>query len=220
MKKLVLLLLAISTFSQSRGQVELQDGQNLMLIPVKENNVMNTLSGTPYLQEDFVLGTVFMEGKEPLKVFMRYDVHQEQIEIKTEPASNEVFWLPKKKNTEYLMGTKRIILDELVHEGKRIVGYFVEHYDGDKFRLVEKPVVTIDEAVKAKTGYDKDQPAKIVIEEEFYIIDSKGEIKNVRLRHRDIKKAFDSSNAKNYLSENKIRSEEDLVNFISYLDKQ
>lgn len=220
MKKLLLLLLAVFAVFNSKAQVGLQDGQNLMLVPLKKNAAMDRLAGSPYLDEEFSVGTVILEGKEPLRVFMRYDAHQEQMEIKTEPQSKEIYSLPKKKGTIYELGTTKFVLDEIVHNNHRITGYFIEHYGGENFKLLEKPVVTVTEAIKAKTGYDRDKPAKIVIEEEFYVVSDGGEVYNVRLKHRDIKKAFETTSAKSYLSKNKIRSEEDLIAFISYLDKQ
>ena len=220
MKKYILLFLAFFAFVDSKAQVALQDGQNLMLIPVKVNAAMERLDGSPYFNEDFVMGTVTLEGKDPLKVFVRYDAHQEQMEIKTDLQGEQVYSLPKKKSTIYEIGAKKFILDEIFHDNSRITGYFIEHYNGENFRLLEKPVVKVTEAIKARTGYDKDIPAKIVIEEEFYVLDDQGQIHNVRLKHRDIKKTFDSGNAQEYLSDNKIRSEEDFIAFVSYLDKQ
>lgn len=203
------------------GQVINDSGNHgLMLITTKKNPRLNSVEGSQYLTEDFHYGVVAIEGKQPLKVFLRYNVHQDQMEIKTDLHSEDLYVLPKKKGTMYQMGKQNFVLDEVVHNGKRISGYFVQHYNGENFRLLEKHTATVTEPVKAKTGYDQDQPARIKIEEEFYIINDKGEVRNVQVKHRDIKKTFNSSEAKKYLSENKIRSTKDLVDFIAYLDQE
>lgn len=222
MKKQFFILLGVLAMFDSIGQVQLQDGinQNLMLISTKESDRMKTLEGSPFLQEEFNYGTATVEGKQPLNVFLRYNVHQDQIEIKTDVQSEEVYLLPKKESTVYQIGSDTFVLDEFVFNGERISGYFIEHYKGKNFRLLEKSYATVTEAVKAKTGYDRDRPARIEIDEEFFVVNDQGAIKKVRVKHRDIKKAYDSDRAKEYLSDNRIRSKEDLISFVSFLDEQ
>lgn len=220
--KQTILILAIFTFFSSKGQVQINDSGNhgLMLITTKESDRMKNVEGSPYLNEDFQYGKVMVEGKSPLQVFMRYDVLQENIEIKTDQKGEETYLLPRNEKTVYAIGPDKFSYDQIYFEGQKIFGYFVNLYDGEQFRLLKKPSTRMTEAVKAKTGYDRDRPAEIVIEEEFYIVKANGEVENVQLKHRDIKKAFDSGRAKSFLSDNKIRSEQDLISFISYLDKQ
>lgn len=220
MKRLLFLFIIALSFTDAVSQIQLQDGmnQNLMLIPLKESTTLNDLEGSPYLQDDFTRGSVFIEDKEPLEVFLKYNVHQEQIELKPSLDSEETFLLPKKKDIVYQLGDERFVLDEIEFEGKKVFGYFIEHFNGENYRLLEKPTISVMEAVKAKTGYEKDQPARLVIESEFYLIND-DKVQNISLRHRTIKKQFDTASAKSYLSDHKIRSTEDFVNFLSYLDK-
>jgi hypothetical protein len=219
MKRYFLILLIFFVGRQGFGQVINDSGNHsLMLLTTKENARMNSVEGSPYLHEEFRYGTATIQGKEPLKVFMRYNVDQEQIEIKTDIKSEDIYVLPKDEKTLYEIGPEALVFDQISHNGKRIFGYFIEHFKGKNLRLLEKPVASLTEAVKAKTGYDRDRPAKIVIEEEFYVVNMNGKVKNVRLKHRDIKKTFNSPFAKKYLSNNKIRSEEDLISFVVYLD--
>lgn len=181
---------------------------------------MDAIEGSPYLNENFQAGIAKVEGKEPLSVFLRYNVPQDQMEIKLDLQSAEVYELPKNNKTHYKVGSQTFVFDMLKFEGSVIGGYFIELYSGEKFRLLEKPIATLTEAIKAKTGYDKDRPAQIKLEEEYFVVKEDGQVLNVRLKHKDIKNAFDSEPSKEYLSDNKIRSEEDLKSFISWLDKQ
>lgn len=200
---------------------QIHDGGNhgLMTVTLKKNENMNAVQGSPYLNEEFQRGTAVVDEKEPLNVFLRYDVSREIFEIKTEISSNEIFMLPPNQETEYRIAGDKFIYDNIRSEDKNINGYFKEHYSGEQFRLLEKPTVTINEPVEAKTGYEKDRPAKIVIGEEFFVISNDGEVKNVGLKQRDLKKLFPSNSAKKYLKENKVRSSEDLAAFVAYLDK-
>lgn len=91
-------------------------------------------------------------------------------------------------------------------------------FDGEFYRLLKKPNAKVIEPVKAKTGYGKDKPGRIEIDEEYFLLKN-GSVQEVNIKHRVIKDIFISEEAKQYLSDNKIRSEEDMVQFLSYLDK-
>lgn len=220
MKTLTSILLVFVTSPIFSQVISDSGNHSLMLLTTKKSERMKKVEGSPYLDKDFQYGTATVEGKEPLKVFMRYNVNEEQIEIKTDIKSEDIYLLPKKESTVYQIGSEILVFDQVSHSGKRISGYFVEHFKGENLRLLEKPVAKLTEAVKAKTGYERDRPARIVIEEEYYVLNINGEVKDVRLKHRDVKKTFNSQRAKKYLSDNKIRSEDDLVAFISFLDKE
>lgn len=87
-------------------------------------------------------------------------------------------------------------------------------------RILEKPTAEVTEAIKAQNTYQKDRPAEIKIEGEHFVVLENGDAKNIRLRNKDLKKVFNSKPAKDYLSDNKIRSTEDLVAFARYYDTQ
>lgn len=218
MKKQILILLGILISLSAPAQIRDSGQYGFTKITTKENENMNKVHGSPYLNDDFTFGTVTIKDKEPLKVFMRYDVLKENIEIKTDRNSEDVYVLPLAQKAEYSIGPDKFIHDKITHEGNTISGYFREHYNGDNVRLLEKPSVTVTEAVKAKTGYDRDRPAEIIIEEEYYIVFDSGEVENVRLKKKDLRKVFTSKEARNYLSDNRIRSVEDVVFFLSYSD--
>lgn len=220
MKKLLLIFIAAFTCFSFEARAQINDSANhgLMLLTTKENENMKSIQGSPYMDEDFQYGMALIEGRQPLEVFLRYDVFRENMEIKTDKNSSDVYTLPYESQAVYRIGGDKIIYDEISYEGKRVAGYFIEHYNGDSMRLLEKPSITITEAIKARTGYEKDQPARMKIEEDYYIITEDGEVKNVRTKHRDVKKAFTSKVARQYLSNNKIRSEQDLASFVAYLD--
>lgn len=224
MKKYAFVLMTgFFAFFQSSAQIQLHESGNhgLMRVSVKESDKMKGVEGSPYLDENFQYGIATIKGKEPLSVFLRYNVHQDQMEIKIDPKNDETYALPKNANTVYEIGPQTFVFDEILSNGNKVSGYFIRQYDGEKYRLLIKPVVSLTEPVKAKTGYEKDRPARIIIEKEYYVVNNNnGKVENVRLKHRDIGKAFNSEPAKQYLRDNKIRSEEDFKSFIEYLDVQ
>lgn len=220
MKRILAFATAVLMMSGAQSQIQDSGQHGLMTLTTKKNENLSEVKGTPYMQESFKSGVINMVGKKPLAVFLRYDVLNENIEIKTDLNSNEVFVLSSSEKAEYKIGDKTFVHKEITHEGKQIEGFFVSHYEGKNLRLIEKPKVTVTEAVKARTGYEKDQPAEIKIESEYYVVKERGKTENLRLKHRDIKKTFNSPEAKKYLSDNRIKSLEDLIAFVNYLDKK
>lgn len=220
MKNPILFFLCFIIGSSSLlAQIQDSGNHGLMTLTLKKKD-LSEIKGTPYFEENFKNGTLFLKGKEPLTAFMRYDVQNEIIEIKPDLNSTDIFVLPPGKNAEYIIGDNTFLIDKIRINGKEIYGYFIEHYRGDNFRFLEKPMVTISEAVAATSGYDKDRPAEIKIKSEYYIQKEDGQIINVSLKQKDIKKYFNSKTAKEYLSKNKIKSIDDLIGFVKHLDQK
>lgn len=220
MKKPLLFFLSLLFFNSTFIFAQIQDSGNhgLMTLTLIKKD-LSKIKGTPYLEEKYQSGTFYSEGKEPLTAYMRYDVHNENIEIKTDLNSEEVFVLPIGKNSKYEIDSQTFLHDKLIINGQQIQGYFIEHYAGNNFRFLEKPQVVLTEPIVARTGYEKDRPAEIKIESEFYVKKEDGSMENIRLKHKDIKKSFTSKSANEYLSKNKIKSLDDLVNFLKHLDQ-
>jgi hypothetical protein len=218
MKKLILLLAIVSCPYLVPAQINDGGMNGFMKITTKENDKMNSIEGSPYLNEEFAAGIIKLEGKTTLNVYLRYNVVKETMEIKTDKNSKDTYTLPLNKTTVYSLGAQNYIPEEISYKGKNITGFFIEHYDGENVRFLEKPTVTITDPVKAKTGYEKDKPAQIKIDQEYYLVFSEGQVENIKLRQRDLKDVFDEGIAKKYLSENKVKTIEDLVAFLSGVD--
>lgn len=203
------------------AQIDDGSGHSMQLLQPKKNENMNSVQGSPYLYDDFRFGTVTIEGKDPLKVFLRYDVMNENMEIKTDTNDKKVYVLPLAQKAEYIIGSDAFEFRSIKNEGSKISGYFRKHHQGENVSLFEKLSASLTEPVKAKTGYDKDKPAQIVIKEEFYILFDDGLAKNVRLKEKDFKKALPSSKAVNaYVSDNRIKSVEDFAEMLRWYNNQ
>ncbi|NJY63719.1 hypothetical protein HC174_13290 [Salinimicrobium sp. CDJ15-81-2] len=197
----------------------INDGLNygFTLIPTIDNSV-EEVEGSPYLDENFSRGVVHIEGKEPLEVYLRYNVVEERMEIKTNIQSPRIYQLPAGNRAVYELGNKTFLLDKISSEGKTVYGYFIKLFDGKNYRLLKKPVAHYTEGEKASTGYGKNKPGRITIKEEYFVIPNSGGAVHVRPKSKDIKNAF-GEEAKEYLKNNEVKSELDLQNFVAFLDK-
>lgn len=173
------------------------------------------IEGTPYFTEDFKPGTLMVEGKEPIPVFLRYNVSKEQMEIKTELKSDKTYIFSGNK-AEYSINSVTYLLDKIYFEGNPIYGYFLEYYNKNGLRLLLKPTVIFIPASEAKTGYEEDEPARIEMDQEYYIVFEDGRVENVRMKNRDIRKIFATKASRKYLSDNDIDTVEDLVSFLEF----
>lgn len=223
MKNYFLLILAGSFLINTSAIAQIHDsgGHSMMRITTKENDVLKEIKGTPYLYEDFRYGMVTTEGKDPIRVLMRYDVNTETFEIKTEKNSEDIYILPTNPDTKYHLDAESYNYRTITFEGKVIEGYFQIHFDGQKVSLLEKPSLTFTEAVKAKTGYDRDRPGQIKLQKDIYLVFSDGAVKNVKLKEKDFEKAFPSSpQVKKYFSENKLKTIEDYTKMVAWFNNQ
>ena len=192
---------------------------NHKLTLVSDKEKSSDLEGSPYYHVEFVKGIVNFENQKPIEVYLRYNVAEERIEIKTQLESSETYQLPGDSKTNYIINSEKYVLESISNSGKEIYGYFIELFNGENLRLVKKPAARFIEGEKARTGYEQNTPSRITIEEEYFII-SEGNVINVRPQSKDVKKAFNSPEAQQFLKKNKIKTEADLKGFVSYLDKE
>lgn len=210
---IVLLFFTAGTVAQN---IRDSAGHGLMLLQTKENENLNDIHGSPYLSDGFKSGIVVVEGKEPLNVFLRYDVRNENFEIKTDFNSSEIYILPLTHKGRYHLGTDTFLYDQISYDGNIIRGYFIEHFDGEDVRFLEKPVIDFTPAQSARTGYDEAEPAKIEVETEFYLVFEDGKVENPKMRNRDIRKIFRSKADRDFLSDHDIDNAKDLVEFLKF----
>lgn len=212
------LLIAIFCLNSMLAQVENIGGYEYRLVE-KKSSVLEEVDGSPYLYDQFLYGTLQMKNQKPIKAFLRYNVAYEEFEIKLDQQTSKIFVIPIENNVKYMIGTESLFLDNLLVNGDEVYGYFIELFDGNRYRLLKKPIVHVKDAVEAQNGFQENEPSKLKVISNYYVIDNQGGIHKFRINKRDLKKAFPDSAAKKYLSKNKIKTYEDLVKFIAYLDK-
>lgn len=218
MKRYYLLLIFLAGLNLQAQDIPTDpfDGFRIKTI---ENPALSKVDGSPFWNDEFQRGVLVIEGKEPINAFLRYDVNQEVMEIKLKPSDDQVFYLEPNLTAEFRFGGDVYNARELNVNGERISGIFIDHYKGDNYSFFEKPTVELIPAKKARTGYDEDKPARIEVDSRFFIVKPDGEVKEVEVKQRDIRKALDSPVAEDYLENHKIRNINDLKAFVAYLDE-
>lgn len=200
------------------GQYTDSGNHGLMLITTREAPE-KAPTGSPYFEDDeFRKGIVYISEKTSLDAWLRYNVMEEVMEIKLNPDSEEVYRLPLEEEVVYKFGSRTYSADRLRVAGSTYFGYFTEYYRGQFLSLLGKPQLEIQESTQPKSGYT-DSSDRLKIKEEYFVIWNTGKIEKVRPRHREVRNLFDSKLAQDYLKNNRVRSIEDLTDFIAFYDK-
>lgn len=189
-------------------------GNGFILTKAKDLKV----EGTPYLHEEFNRGKIYLQDKEPLEAYLRYNVLDEEMEVKIDQKSPEIYTFSSNRDVEYEIDYNKFSEKAITVDGERISGFFQELFAGNNVKLLSKAVAQVSEPVVAKSSYEKDRPGRISINERYFIVPQDGRTQEVEMKRRSLRKTFDSREVKEYLKDNKINSVEDLVEFARFYD--
>lgn len=190
---------------------------------IKSEKSLLKFTGTPYLEDDFVYGSINDEAGNSHYAFLRYNAIEEIVEIKIPQADQlGIQVLPKNNNLSYSLKDYKYIFDSFItSEGERIEGYLIEYYDGYSFGLYGNPNPKLNEAQRARTGYDRDKPAHLSVEVDYYIKKEDGTLHSVKLNRRAFKKELPpSQELSRYMSNNRLKTPQDFAELLRWLEIQ
>ncbi|HEY9184824.1 MAG TPA: hypothetical protein VIM94_05850 [Salegentibacter sp.] len=222
MKRFLLLSLMVIFGFNSYAQINSQNVLNDRMTISVYKKTPKGFTGTPFVDEEFKKGIIMDEDGRSQPAFLRYNAVEGIMEIKLNKLQEDIHVLPRIKKINYSIDDYTYFIDsKRTEDGEHLEGYFVRYYAGDNVKLLGWPRPDIIEAQAAKTGYDKDKPAHLKVEMEYYLEIGDNRLQEVRLRPRDFRKAFDENDAmKNYLSDNKVKDLEDAIQALKFYDKQ
>lgn len=182
---------------------------------------INNIQGSPYVNENFVEGKVFINGKLNKKnVYLRYNVLAEEIEIK--PIKNINTYEAVYKDQEIYVsigGTIYIFApyQESINKG----GYFALIQPGENYILYEKHTVTFKE-YKPSNAYRQSQPAEFIKGRDFYLVTKDGKFFKIPKRNSKLVKVMDEKKKeiKEYLDKNDVdlNNKYDVIRLFKYYD--
>jgi len=223
MKKIIVVVVFLNTcfgFSQNdiNNYIALRD--QLKVYDLNGQISAKEMEGTPYLTEDFIEGVIIQEGAKDQNAFFRYNVHQDIVEIKVKQGQSEIFILPRVEKFVFSLSDYSLFIKNLItDEGEMLSGYHLKYYESDSILFIGEPKSKITDAKKADTSYERDKPAKIVINTNYYISFNGDPMIEVRLKDKDFKKLLeDSPELSSYFKDNKIKEIEDVVELLEFYD--
>jgi len=174
------------------------------------------VQGSPYANEEFVIGKVFVNDDKPYNGILRYNAYQDGIEMKTE---NGIITLLKRDYLSAQIADKLYLIENYIKNGAVRKTYFVELSKG-KARLLLKQGKKFVEERLATSSYSKDKPPKFEDENSYYIITEGNAALEIRLRAKDVinalpdnKKELTAFVKKNKL---KLKTEAEVIQLLEY----
>jgi hypothetical protein len=162
---IVLVLTSLLGFSQTQVELPTDFIKNELL---KDNTNKTNYKGSPYLNETFYYGKVFVDKTKIYQSKLRYNAFSDVFEI--QDNVNSITALIKSKNVTVFLNRNLYTLYLYLDNGREKLGYFVNlNPTAKKISLLKKDKKKFIEAKKAISSYSEGKPAKFVLERTYYI---------------------------------------------------
>lgn len=172
------------------------------------------VQGHRYYEERNKLAVVYINDKRARRCLIRYNAFNDEIEV---TENDKVFNILKLDDIKIVLEDDEYfykIFDS--EEGKR---FFILRNKG-KVSFAKRVEKSVKLGKVATSGYEKDTPSKYVTKRKYFIINEKGEVKNIKkLKKKDILALLDKkTELEQYATSEKLsfKNEEDLVKIIDY----
>ncbi|MCF4102760.1 hypothetical protein L1I30_13865 [Gillisia sp. M10.2A] len=218
-KIITAVFLTLTFIGYSQGFNPFDAGNSRNQIQTK-SSITNDLEGSPYFEDQFSPGIIQEEGVKNQTAYIRYNVVDDQIEVKVGPSQTEIYILPRQQKFTYKLKDYYYALGSYkVKDVGVINGFIINYYSSDNIIFIAKPSSKVIPGQIAKTGYEKAKPATLDIDVNYYIGQPGSTFEEVRLKEKDFKKLLgDKKGMKEYFDNNRIKDIEDVVNMLKYYD--
>jgi len=180
------------------------------------SNIPANVQGSPYTNEEFLIGKVFVRDDAPYNGILRYNAYSDGIEMKT---AEGVITLLKRDYLKATIDGKLYLIENYKKDGAIRKTYFVELNKG-KARLLLKQGKKFIAARAASSSYSQDQPAKFEDETSYYIITEGNAATEVRLKSKDVLQALPDhqKELQAFIKQKKLKlkTEEEVIQVLSY----
>ncbi len=216
---LSLTILFAFTLSASSQDMTGKDLKDHMLIEMskKTDHSVTEFEGSPFLNEQFVTGTVYSSNKKYGAIPLRYNIFNDHMEFQ---QNNNIYALyPEPRVTKVILGEETYVVEKHDVRGKMAYGYLTR-LDSGKMILLSKKVVRFTERQEAKALQSSATPAKFTRVQDVYYykigdgdVTKVGSLKNLIESLPDKREELSSYAKKEKLS---TRSAEDLKKLSAY----
>lgn len=217
-KKQVLLAVTLAATTLVRGQTSLELPSSYINNNTYGgiNNLPPDIEGSPYLRDEFVKGTVFVENEKPYAAMMRYNAYQDEIQVQGSDGISSLF---KRDYIWAEIGGETFRIQTYGDRAGTSKGYFVELNRGN-IRLLKRIVREFKEGQPAVSSYSQNTPPRFDEKVTYYLVREKSPAREVRLRKKDILGFLSSKEVETYVKENKLRlnSEKEVIQVLTQIN--
>ena len=222
---IIILIQSNFSYTQISGSANSQDG--ILSFGIITNRSVPSLrtKGSKYYDESFKLSFIKYFNKRLAKDgYMRYNAFTDEIELADTPyaESSDISLLKDKDLIPVISGETFIYIPHRLKDGRAVLGYLIELFKGNKYRLFEKRNKIFMEEKKARTSLENSFPPRYVSEINLYIsVDNQTPIV-IPSRKKDFISLFieDQYLIKSFIKDNKLKFNklESLLEIIKYAE--
>jgi hypothetical protein len=176
--------------------------------------------GSPYYEQTFIPGIINEVDGKKQEAYFRYNVKDDQVEVKFSPNQEETYLLPRDQKYIYQLKDYSYVLGSFNAEKAGLLkGFVIEYVQNDKVTFIGKPFVNLIQAQAAKTGYGIATPASLNVGINYYFGLGDGKLQEVKLKEKEFRNIVPSSKEmKKYFEENKIENSKDVIKMIEFYE--
>jgi len=180
------------------------------------NSLPPNVEGSPYLPEEFIKGTVFIENEKPYAAMMRYNAYQDEIQVKSPDGISSLF---KREYVWAEIGGQSFRIESYNGRSGTSKGYFVELNRGE-VRLLKRIEREFKEGQPAVSSYSEDTPPRFDEKVTYYLIREGSPAEEVRLRKKDVLEFLSSKEMESFVKENKLKlkSENEVIQVLTQIN--
>ncbi|MDC6384883.1 hypothetical protein D2V93_15130 [Flagellimonas taeanensis] len=219
-----LCVLALTTVSIGFAQVNFTnpDEASVVSFQTKEIDISSMKTeGSPYFQEEFKRGTVYMDGQKKIIGNLRYNAFNSEIELQR--GDSEYTAILKRNNISVKIADETYVLipyhDDV--NGNLRTGYFVAMNQG-KVSLLHKPEKKLRRGRAAATNYDRTVPPRYIDVSSYYIRKGDEPATKIYLRKKYFYEILGKEKIQDYVKKNNLRlnNVEDIITLLQYYNNQ
>jgi len=180
------------------------------------------VEGTPYSNEEFLLGNVYQNDKLVLKdVYLRYNSYADEIEMKRNSTTDDYGSLLKNPET-FVKIFKDVYIFVPLKNKNDDGGYFKIVTSGKHYDLYKKTITAFKQPVQAKTTYQQNKPARFDTKVAYFLMSKDGKLGELPTSRNKAAKVMSSKKdeVKNFIDKNKLDldNEADLARLVDYFN--
>jgi hypothetical protein len=224
MKKIVFLISFFLVCNLSFAQIS-NLSTNISGEPIRLKSYKD-ISGSPYLSEEWQMGTVFsLDANNNETVMLRYNIYEDKVEYKKDGM---IYGLVSESVKGFSVAVpdpdgkvKRYVFENKMGKvGEYTDRNFFSILYADKVKFLQKIVVKlIDNTATYGTNV---QQSKFVKEEEFYLVKETGESFKVKKNNGSLLKILNNKELKDFVKNNNlnIKEDKDLIEALKFYESK
>ena len=158
------LLISSYAFGQTMTGMDLRDHMLIKLAKDTDRSVKD-FEGSPFLNEQFVTGQVFISGKKNSAIPLRYNIFNDEMEFRQNDLTYALY--PGERILKVILGDETYVVEKYEIRGKMDYGYLTR-LDSGKLTVLAKKVVRFTDKQEAKALESSNTPAKFTRASDIY----------------------------------------------------